>query len=315
MILGRKKTIAGVAAAAIMASGAMWAPSASAAPTCVDVPGSTLGATVKVGPVEQRIPAVANVRLCAEGATAPVFRTEGAAGGCQSNCFSVYVGGGAVDVGSLAVSWTEDGVAKSAAFNPDAVPLPGEECVISVGIPAAPNPACFIAIGVDDPSDHTDLVTDAVDDGRRTVTGAVTTAVDITCRSIPDRYRPGYGWVDFCTDPDGWVSAVGEEGVRVACGAFPVLYDDWGNSYEFCANPVGWTIELVNDVGETCNWTMGPQWDPNSWQYVYFCDDPVRWTELALENWCGSLCDPQTLFELIQTIRQKINEDIEIHIG
>lgn len=308
MILGRKKAIAALAATAIVASGAMWAPSAHAAPTCVDVPGSTLGATVKVGPVEQRIPAVSGIQICAEAPGTLPVRTENGASG-----LTVFVGGGTVTVGSITVSWLEDGVPNSETFNPGGVPLPPEQCLLSVGTPAAPYPDCFIALGVDDPTGLADPALDELDEQRAAAEREAENLRAITCDAIPPVYRDGQ-WIEFCADPGGWTSTIADDGTRTVCGLYPA-YDDWGNRYEFCTDPAGWTNAVIDDAYESCNWTVGGQWDPNRWDYVYFCDDPVRWTELAIEQWCNNLCDPDTIVRLIGTIRQRLDDNIKIQIG
>ncbi|HEX2295248.1 MAG TPA: hypothetical protein VHN37_08065 [Actinomycetota bacterium] len=310
MILARKRAVAVFAAAVVVASGAMWAPAAQAAPTCVDVPGETVGAWVKVGPVNERIPAVSGIRLCAGGVTAPLYRVEtAAAGGCNTGCLTVYVGGPSIGVEGATISWREDDVEKSAVIEPREVTGTGEVCVLSTGIPLAPDPACFIALGIDDPTGLVAPVVDAAED-------AVEDAGEITCTSIPDWYDPSRGeYVDFCTDPAGWSAAVANDGGRLGCSAIPPMYDDWGNAYYFCDNASAWTNALIDETYDTCNNTIGYQVDPNTWQPVYFCDDPVRWTQIQLENLCRNLCDVETLQELIARIRVIISRGIEIRIG
>lgn len=317
MILGKKKTIAAIAATAIVASGAMWAPAAQAATNCVPVPGGTLGADVKVGPVEQRVPAITNIKVCAGGATVPLARVATSGGTCTSNCLSVFVGGGALDLDGVSITWSEDGSPHApVGLDPAPVSGTGETCALSVGFPDAPNPDCFVAIGPDDPTGLVQPVADLAADAIDTAIALVNDGVTITCGLVPDYYDPNWGrYVDFCEDPVGWTVAASNDGVNITCNAMPVFYDDWGYEHRFCSDPVGWTNLLVESTYETCNQALGYQWDPNTWEYVYFCNDPIRWTELTLDNWCGSLCDLPTLQELIRTARDAANENIKIQIG
>src|SRR5688572_14838944 len=91
---------------------------AQAALSCQSVPGSTVGADVKVGPVIQRVPAIANIKLCYGTGTVPVASVTFAGGTCTSNCLTVSVGGGDVDLEGVSLQWTEDGVARSVPVNP-----------------------------------------------------------------------------------------------------------------------------------------------------------------------------------------------------
>jgi hypothetical protein len=317
MILGRNKTIAALAATAIVASGAMWAPAAQAATNCVPVPGGTIGSDVKVGPIEDRVPAISNIVICAGGGTVPLARVATSGGTCTSSCISVYVGGDTLDLDGASISWSEDGVAQPpVGLNPPAIPAGGEVCVLSAGFPDAPDTECTIAIGPDDPTGVVQPVVDEANEIVADVLGRIDGAGQLTCDQVPEWYDPNTGsWADFCTDPAAWSFAVTNGGTDLTCGTLPVMYDDWGTPYEFCENPTGWTNAFVDDTYETCNYALGPQYDENWWDYVYFCDDPVRWTELALRNLCGNLCNPQTLQVLIATIRELSEENIQIHIG
>ncbi|HYO60970.1 MAG TPA: hypothetical protein VEU29_03625 [Actinomycetota bacterium] len=320
MILGKRKAVAVLAATAIVGSGAMWAVPAHAATNCVPVPGGTLGADVKVGPVEERVPAISDIEICVGGGTVPLTRVATSGGSCVSGCLAVYVGGGAVDLDGFSISWSEDGVPHApVGLDPTPISGPAETCVLSVGMPDAPDTDCFIAIGPDDPTGTLQPIVDDAFEAIGTAVGLVGTGERITCDLIPDWYDSNTGtYRDFCTDEVGWSLAVANDGEDVTCNSLPPMYDDWGREYRFCDNPTGWLNAFVDDGYETCNYALGPQTDPDYpywWDEVYFCDDPVLWTERAIENLCNNLCDLQTLQVLIARIREITQEEIRIHIG
>jgi hypothetical protein len=324
MILGKRRAVAVLAATAIVASGAMWATPAQAATNCVPVPGGTIGADVKVGPVDERVPAISDIVLCAGGGTVPLARVATSGGTCVSGCLAVYVGGGAIDLDGVSISWSEDDVPHApVGLDPAPIGGTGETCVLSVGMPDAVDPDCFIAIGPDDPTGRIQPLVDTASDAVETALELVGEVERITCDLVPDWYDTSTGtYRDFCTDEVAWGVAVANAVVgdarNVTCNSLPVMYDDWGNEYRFCENAAGWLNAFVDDGYETCNGTLGPQYDPDYpywWDAVYFCDDPVLWTERALENLCRNLCDTQTLQVLIGRIRQITQEEIKIHIG
>ncbi len=301
---------------AVLVSALSFVSPAQAAMTCQSVPGQTLGADVKVGPVVQRVPAVANIKLCYGTGTAPIASVTTSGGTCTSNCLTVTVGGGDVDLEGASVSWTEDGVAKTQALNPAPVPGPPATCVLSTGIPDAPNPDCFIAIGVDDPSPVIAPIVQTVNSTVNTVVQTAGNAVTITCSLIPDRYSNGYNY-DFCTNPVGWTNATVDYAYKTACATVPDMYDPYyGYSADFCTNPIGWTNAVVNTVryNPTVCGSISPAYDYNNGYYVYFCDDPVGWTRAVLSRWCIA-CEPIVIDELIYTIRRLINENVEIQIS
>lgn len=316
MILGKKKTIAALAATAIVSSGAMWAPPAQAATNCVPVPGSTLGADVKVGPIEERVPAISNIVVCAGGGTVPLARVATSGGTCTSSCITVYVGGSALNLDGASISWSEDGVAQPAVgIDPMPVPTGSEVCALSVGFPDAPDTDCTVAIGPDDPFGVVGPVLTTVTEVVDEAVERVESTGQMTCNTLPDWYDPNTGqWADACTQPAEWSIAIANSGGQAGCNAIPPMYDDWGREYRFCENASGWVNAFVDDTYETCNYTLGPQYDEYWWDYVYFCDNPVRWTELAVENLCGSLCDPTALQVFIARLRE-LSEDVQIRIG
>lgn len=302
---------------AALVAGMLFVSPAQAAMSCQSVPGSTIGADVKVGPVVQRVPAIANIKLCYGTGTVPVASVTFAGGTCTSNCLTVTLGGGAVDLEGVSLSWTEDGVLKTQAVNPAPVEGVPSTCVLSVGMPDAPNPGCFIAIGPDDPSGITGPIIATVNDAIDTALELAEDGYVITCSSIPDAYYQGYNY-DFCQDPIGWTNAMSsaaiDDGYYEGCRRIPDRTDPYsGYRYDFCTDPIGWTNAVINTAANlvpvpdtyVCD-DFGPIYDPQSGYDVYFCDDPVRWTVLYLQSWCGSRCDIATLDQLIYTIQRSI---------
>lgn len=289
--------------------------------SCQTVPGQTIGADVKVGPVIQRVPAIANIKLCYGTGTVPVVSVTYSGGTCTSNCLTVTLGGGAIDLEGVSLSWTEDGVLKTQAVNPAPVEGVPSTCLLSVGMPDAPNPNCFIAIGPDDPTGVTGPIITTVNQTIDTALRTAEAARTLTCSLIPDQYYQGYNY-DFCTNPTGWTTATTnywvDYGYTQGCRRVPDMYDPYnGYSADFCTDPIGWTNAVVNTawyaIGnvQVCD-QISPMYDPNSGYYVYFCDDPVRWTTAYLYYWCGSICDRNTLDNLLYNVRRLINENIQI---
>lgn len=312
MIRFKSKVVAILGGAAMVASGALFASPAQAAMSCSSVPGQTIGADVKVGPVVQRVPAISNIQLCVGTGTPPLASVTFSGGTCTSNCLTVTVGSD-VDLEGATVSYKEDGVLRTQALNPAPVEVTDPSCVISVGMPDAPNPNCFIAIGPDDPTGVITPIMNTVNSTITTVLNTADTAVDITCDLIPDRYDYPYSY-DFCTDPIGWTSSTTNYYYNYSCNRIPDMYDRWGQRNDFCTNPVGWTNAVIDTATTNpivCD-SLSPMYDPNYGYYVYFCDDPVRWTTLYLQSWCNNLCDAETLDRLIVTLQRRINEAIQI---
>lgn len=312
MIRFNKKLAATLGAVAIVGSGVFAATPAQAAMSCQSVPGSTIGADVKVGPVTQRVPAISGIQICVGTGTAPVASVTFSGGTCTSNCMTVTVGGGDVDLEGMSVSWREDGVLRTQAVNPAPVDGPDGMCVISVGMPDAPNPNCFIAIGPDDPSGIItplmNTINDVIDLGLETVN----TAYAITCSVIPD--RSGY---DFCTDPSGWTNATTDYAYNTACARVPDQYDQWGNRYDFCTDPIGWTNAVIGNAYQTGCDRIPPMYRGYPYySYVYFCDDPVGWVAAALgtDSWCIS-CNIVDLDAYLEAVRRLVNENIQINAG
>lgn len=317
MIRFKSKVVAILGGAAMIASGALFASPAQAAMSCSSVPGQTIGADVKVGPVVQRVPAISNIQLCVGTGTPPLASVTFSGGTCTSNCLTVTVGGGDIDLEGATVSYREDGILRSVPLNPAPVDAVDPNCIISVGMPDAPNPNCFIAIGPDDPTGTIAPIMQTVNNTIATVVDTAETAVEITCSLIPDRYDYPYNY-DFCTNPTGWTSATTNYYYEYTCDRIPGMYDPyWGGYYEFCSDPIGWTNAVINTVTYTpavCD-SIGPVYDPNYGGYVYFCDDPVRWTTAYLNYWCGSLCDGTTLDDLLERIRRSVNDNVQVQFS
>lgn len=285
MILGRRRSVAVLAAAAIVASGAMWAPAAAQTPTnCVPVPGGTAGTSVKVGSVKVDVPAISNIELCAGGASVPQYRVEFSGGACTSSCLSVYAGGGTLSAGSITVRWTETvgttSTPKEQVVDPDGVTPPvGETCVLSTGAPVPANEACEIAIGVVPPPDALGPVVDAAE---ATVQEAIATVfgyVDTTCATVPDNYNESTGeYADFCANPAGWAIGTGGDAGAMTCGALPDRYDpQTGETYDACTNTSGWASSLAQELlGTTCD-NVPDRTDPDTGQTYDFCTDPWGW--------------------------------------
>lgn len=313
MSITRQRLSATGIVTAVFVAGAVWASPAQAAMQCESVPGRTVPADVKVGPVTQHVPEISNVVVCAGGLTGDAISVTTSGGECVTGCLNVTVGGEDVDLEGGSVSWAEDGVTKTRDLDPPAVPGGPPTCVISVGIPKAPDPQCTVAFGVGDP---TGIVEPVVAEAARIVGEAVGAAIGITCDTIPDWYSAQESrYVDFCDERDAWVAAVVDSGTALTCSAFPIVYDEWGQPYRFCDDPLGWTLVITNtNVDAICSW-FSPVYDYESWRYVYFCEDPVRWTEITLEQLCGNLCDPETLLRLIEQIRIILDREIKIQVG
>lgn len=311
-----RKLVAVVGSVAVIASGALFASPAQAAMTCQSVPGQTIGADVKVGPVIQRVPAVANIKLCYGTGTAPVASVTTSGGTCTSNCLTVTVGGGDVDLEGASVSWTEDGVLKTQTLNPAPVDTPDGTCVISTGIPDAPNPNCFIAIGVDDPSGTLAPIVQTVNQAVTTALQYVDYGKSVTCSLIPD--RSGY---DFCTNPTGWTTAMADFAYTTACRQVPDQWDpNWGTYRDFCTDPVGWSNAVVNNAYQsTCSWIPPMYRGYPYYDYVYFCDDPVGWTYAALgvDNWClkCTTIELEQLNQLLEEIRRMVNDNVQVQVS
>lgn len=341
MIRAKKRLVAVLGGAAVVA-GVLFVSPAQAAMSCQSIPGQTIGTDVKVGSVQQRVPAIANIKLCYGTGTVPVASVSTVGGTCTSNCLTVTVGGGAVDLEGVSLSWTEDGVLKSTPVNPTPVDGVDGTCVISVGMPDAPNPDCFIAIGPDDPTGLTapvlatvntavttafelvgyggQVAGQAVEDGGQLAGDTIDdagqladAAYEITCDAIPD--RSGY---DFCSDPNGWVNESSNYYYYYACDRVPAMQGDYyWEQYYFCDDPVAWTNALLDNYSETVNdyyWytcdQLGYAYDPRNGGYYYACDDAAGWASAVVYTWCGSLCDASTE-EYLDMVRQLLR-NIEI---
>lgn len=314
MILGKRRMAAVLGAVAVIASGAFAAaPPAHAYAACSVVPGRTLGADIKVGPVTTRVPAVSEITLCAGTGSAPVYQVKTYGGTCRSGCLSVFVGGGSVDAEGLWVSWKEDGVQKNAPIDPAPIPGPAGICVISTGMPDSPDPNCFISIGPDDPSGVIQPIVDFASGVIGNVMNTVTKVKTITCAAIPDWYRPGYGYQDFCTNPIGWTQAVADTGVTTTCNTIPDAYDQYGNRYDFCTNPVGWSNVWVTYTYNTACGTIPPAYRGYPYYYyVEFCDDPIGWTAAMLDKLCNKLCDATTITPYLIELKEVFDQNVQV---
>lgn len=191
MIRAKRRVVAVLGGLALV-TGILFVSPAQAA-TCQSVPGETIGADVKVGPVRQRVPAISNISVCMGGATMGLVTVETSGGTCTFSCLSVLVGGDAGAEG-LTISYYEDGVPRTIPVSPPPVGGPDATCVLSVGSPDAPYPDCFIAIGpeLDGPVGD---VQEAVDD-----------AVALACDTVPPAGSPSNDY-EFCEYPHLWANA------------------------------------------------------------------------------------------------------------
>lgn len=309
MILGRRRTVAVLAATAIVASGAMWAPAAAQTPTnCVPVPGGTAGTSVKVGDVKVDVPAISNIQLCAGGATLPQYRVEQSGGLCTTACLSVYLVGGTLSAGTITASWTETvgttSTPKQQTVDPEDVSPPVDEtCVFSTGAPVPADEDCEIAVGIVPPPDAVGPFVDTVEAAVADVGAIVDGVGTLACGTVPDDYDESSGqYVDFCTNPTGWAVEAGTDAVQTTCDAVPDRQDpNTGQTYDACLNTAEWANSLAQELlGTTCD-AVPDRTDPETWQTYDFCTDPVGWGSSTVgdpvEITCAAIpdwYDPQT---------------------
>jgi hypothetical protein len=145
------------------------------------VPGSTPGTDVRLAGQDHRVPGISNIRVCSDGATAPLVAVDLAGHGyCLSPCMSILLDGNDLDVGAITLYYSKDGVVQTSTTDPSPVDGPGDECLLSVGSPDAPYPTCFNAIGpeIGDPlGDAGDQVNELIAD-TWALAGSVTTEVN-----------------------------------------------------------------------------------------------------------------------------------------
>jgi hypothetical protein len=130
--------------------------------------------------------------------------------------------------------------------NPDGVGVGDEICVLSVGIPDAPEPNCNVSIGPDgdpvpdlgptideinealgdlggdvgqtlenlgqDIAELEQTVNEAIADADQTVdntTAQIRDEIDATCDRVPPQSNPDTGeQYEFCDDPQGWLNSL-----------------------------------------------------------------------------------------------------------
>lgn len=257
----------------LVLAGAPWARAA----TCQSVPGSTPGTDVRILGEDHRVPAISNIRVCADGATAPLVAVDLAGHGyCLSPCLSVLLVGDDLDVGPITVSYQEDGVTQSTTNDPPGAGGPGSECLLSVGSPDAPYPTCLNAIGPDlgDPLGN---VGDQVD---AAVSGAVAEAYEALAEA------------------DRIAGDAQEDAVALA---FQVV-DEVSRTLE----PVNALVEEIRNAAEDPCGVIPPQSDPE-WgsEETEFCENPSRWTLWMAENFCqteGCAVTPEQLIEVARIV-------------
>lgn len=198
MTMARRRAKAGLAACLLVGAVAVTAGPAQAA-TCTSVPGGTIGTDVSILGDDYRVPAITNITVCADGASAPLVGVETTRlGSCISPCLSVLLRGDDADAGGVTITWREDGSSRSQTVNPGGVGGGSDVCLLSVGSPDAPRTNCAVAIGPDGVPDTGDLVPD----------GLPGTPL---CENVPDVYDSNGNSENFCDDPVGWVQLVVRE--------------------------------------------------------------------------------------------------------
>lgn len=73
-------------------------------------------------------------------------------------------------------------------------------------------------------------------------------AYDTACRLMPNAYDE-YGYqVEFCDDAAGWALAIAANRTQTACDAIPDMQDPYYyyGSYDFCTDPNGWISAALN---------------------------------------------------------------------
>lgn len=262
----RRRAAVVLMAAAAMIGQASVAASPAQAATCVSVPGGTPGSDVRIAGQDHRVPEIANVRVCSDGATAPLVTVDLAGhGNCLSLCFSVLLEGNDLDAGAITLSYTSDGAPQSSTTNPPPVDGPAGECLLSVGSPDAPYPTCFNAIGPD--------LGDPVGDVDELAGGLVTTAWGVV----------GTAGNEANEAIDTAEAVVADAQADAVALANQVL-EEIGRELE----PVHALAQNLRELADDPCGGIPPQSDPNQWEYqVEFCDQPTVWVNYFVWNFCN----------------------------
>ncbi|MDQ3982887.1 MAG: hypothetical protein M3271_09450 [Actinomycetota bacterium] len=310
MTIARRRAEVVFLIAALVGALLVWAPSAEAA-TCQNVPGSTPGTDVRLAGQDHRVPAISNIRVCSDGATAPIVAVDLAGhGNCLSPCLSILLDGNDLDVGAITLSYSKDGVVQTSTTDPSPVDGPGDECLLSVGSPDAPYPTCFNAIGPE--------IGDPVGDAWALV-GSVTTevnkAVDTAEAIVADAQADAWALVGSVTTEvnkavDAAEAIVADAQADAVALANSVLAEI-GRTLE----PVETLVqELLYAANDPCG-SIPPQRDPSYWENeVEFCDSPSVWTLWFVQNFCNDhpnrcVAEPQQVIELAQEVYCLVAEE------
>ncbi len=266
-----KRTLRAVAGTVLIVTGSFVAgpaAPAAAATSCLTVPVTTPGFTVGVGGTPQRIPSFSGISVCAstpDGSPVAPVVSNSVGGSCVTSCTTVSLQVSPLDLGPLSVTYVQDGVTNRQTVDPQAVGTSQGVCLVSIGTPQAPNPACTLSLGSDRNlvAEVTALVnqtiaqvkpivdvavvraTTLVAGLQRTVQETAASLVTTGCNSVPD----GPNGEDACTNPAGWTAAtafqvladIGAEVDRQlapVCGTFGPAPD----GTELCGDPIQWTV-------------------------------------------------------------------------
>lgn len=266
------------------------APAAQAT-TCQSVPGATPGTDVRILGEDHRVPAISNIRVCSDGATAPLVAVDLAGHGtCLSPCLSVLLVGDDLDVGPVTVSYAEDGVARTVTNDPPGAGGPGSECLLSVGSPDAPYPTCLNAIGPD--------LGDPLSGAGDQVDALVATAVAEANRALAEAREAAVEADEAVAEAERIAADAQEDAVALALQTL----DEVGQALE----PARELVDRVRDAADDPCAAIPPQSDPQNWeQDVEFCDNPSQWTYLTVQNLCenrGCAVTPEQVLEIAQSV-------------
>ncbi|MDQ3915948.1 MAG: hypothetical protein M3323_11595 [Actinomycetota bacterium] len=250
-----KRTLRAVAGTVLIVTGSFVAgpaAPAAAATSCLTVPVTTPGFTVGVGGSPQRIPSFSGISVCAstpDGSPVAPVVSNSVGGSCVTSCTTVSLQVSPLDLGPLSVTYVQDGVTNRQTVDPQAIGTSQGVCLVSIGTPQAPNPACTLSLGSDQDlvgtvaglvSQVTTLANQTIAQVKPIVDDAVADAIVLVNQLGPQAKAIVDDAVVRTTalvaDLRRTVDEAAASLVATGCNSVP----DGPNGEDACTNPAGW---------------------------------------------------------------------------